>query len=423
MKMNGDPMAPRRWAPFPRRFHLIEDSEGRKRVLEELPSRVVVHRTDESVTEAITHYCHSALMTVPGADVSYNQAEACKKLWWSITPSLAETPLSMAEGSDGRLTFNRLPFDATVDRDAVLRGEFPAAECPRFEEFLTRCSQPLAVAAFIGSIFYPEADRQQYLYLYGEGQDGKGALMRMLHKLLKGAAQAVEPRERADRFWNAKIFGKRLLLFTDCATPEYFVSPGFKALTGDDPLYFEEKGKMGFTAIPTCKVMVASNLKPAITSQRSDMRRLIYAEVKPIGGGLVPRYEDLLLAEAGAIAAACKSHYVSLCPDFGPIPCDPPTAIADEAEEGFTEAFHAFFQVASAEKFVSGCEVRQLLTKIGIKNDRVISRLKATWEREFKVAVRKVNGGVIRYFGMTRKIHPVESIGDYGSGYGGQYDQ
>ncbi len=270
-----------------------------------------------------------------------------------------------------------------------------------------RCSQPDALCAFIGSLFYPEADRQQYLYLHGDGLDGKGALLRFLYILFGPAAEALQPRANGDKFWNMKLYGKRLILFSDCEDFKFFGSPDFKCITGNDPIYFEEKGKMGFSAIPACKVIAASNYKPNITSQRSDLRRLIYIDVEPIPeGAVVAHFEKLLLEESAGIIAHCKAVYERECaPEHGPIKADMATNIAAEAEEFFISLFHRYFATADSSGYVPGHVVLTCLGKEGLRHGPHIGRLKAAWSRHFGVSTKRADDG-IRYYGMKTHCSP-----------------
>lgn len=399
--MNHDELAPLKWPRFPRTFKLLEDHAGCKTVIEVLKDDIVCHRVDNLVVESIVRYCWEQLAAVPGADVSYSSARGCKDLWWSLSAPLVAQPVALAEASYAGLTFRRLGFDAPVQRDAAHRLLWPDGP-PNFMTFLSRCSAPKALCAFIGSLFYPQADRQQYLYLHGEGQDGKGSLLRMLYHLLGPAVQALQPKAKDDRFWNMKVYGKRLVMLPDVDDFRFFSSPEFKSMTGNDPVYFEEKGKMGFTAIPTCKFIVASNQKPNISSQKSDLRRLVYCEIKAVPDSeRVAHFDRLLLAEAEVIVRLCKTVYEDACPEHGPIPCEDAIDVADDAEETAIAVFDQYFETASPECWAEGQAVVAILRNERF-NDRDIRRLVQVWERKFGIQ-RKRTKASRRYHGMKRR--------------------
>jgi hypothetical protein len=400
--MNRQLLAPKEWPEFPRHFHVFQDEQGRQAVLEEYAPGLVGYRDETVVTAAIAQYCWGELGGMLGADLSHKAAVACGKLWLSLTPPLAEKPLALVEKSTPGLAFRRLPFDAPP--------EFVDEACPRFQEFLSRCSQPVAVAAFLGSLFYPDADRQQYLYFYGEGQDGKGSLLRMLYRLLGSACQSLQPKKGDDRFWNMKTYGKRLVMFPDCDDFRFFASPEFKSLTGNDPIFFEEKGRSGFTDIPMCKLIAASNHRPNISSQKSDLRRLIYVEVAPVVEmDLVPNYEDLLFAEAEAIVRVCKATFERVSPDRGTVPCEFAVDVALEAEDDAICIFNRHFEPTDDENHsISGAQVLEILNKEKVKKGAEQRRIKEVWKRMFGIRIERKTVG-IRYFGL-RKRHSAESF-------------
>ncbi len=391
-KMNRAQFSATAWPDFARRFHLLQDQVGCKAVLEELADKVVAYRIDNVIVESIVRYCWEELSRVPGAEISYGAAKSCKDLWWSLTPALSEAPVALAEKSYEGYSFRKLPFDAAVERNDAGELVWPEAP-PHFASFLSRCSNARALCAFLGSLFYPDADRQQYVYLFGEGQDGKGSLLRMLYHLLGDASQALQPKGRDDRFWNMKVYGKRLVMFTDCEDFRFFSSPEFKSLTGNDAVYFEEKGKMGFTAIPTCKFIVASNQKPNISSQKSDIRRLIYVEVKGVPDAeIVSHFDQLLLAEAEGIVRLCKTVYESNCAGHGPIPCDEATGVADEAEEMAMAIFYRHFAPAPPECWVEGQVLLGILRAENLST-RDIRKVIQVWERQAGIVKKKTAKG------------------------------
>lgn len=393
-KMQGSPLAPPEWRAFPRRFHVVRDDAGRKTILEEHPGRVVSQVIDSVVIETIYKYSYTELAAVPGSDITYKGAEDYFKLWASMTPALAEKPVAVSELSYPGLTFKRLPFDAPPE---------DIEPPPHFASFLARCSQPEAVAAFIGSLFYPEADRQQYVFLYGPGQDGKSSLARFLLDLLGDAVQSLQPKTGGDRFWNMKVYGKRLVMFTDCSDTPFFRSSDFKALTGNDPMYFEEKGRMGFTALPSCKVLVASNWHPDISGQKADIRRLIYAEMAPLADDslLVPNFDALLSSEAEAIVRFCKAVYGRLCPQHGPIPCELAHEVAAQNDEDDASLFSEYF-IAAPDGEISGEVMARVLDHAGIKSPREKKRLREVWCRIFGLKFHRRNSGNFYAGGFLR---------------------
>lgn len=410
-KMNRDPLAPDDWADFPERYHVLADDLGRLRVLEEKSDRTVTLRVDSAVTNSILRYCYKNLTAVYGADLSHASAEGCRKLWLALTNCADVDPVTLVEQSDPRLAFSRLNFDAPVAHDdewgAVVVPPLPTY----FGEIIGRCDQKDALCAFIGSLFYPEADRQQYCYVQGNGFEGKGALLQFLYGLLGPAAESLQPPKGDARFWNMRIYGKRLVMFSDCEDFRFFSSPELKTLTGGDPIYFEAKGESGFSDIPMCKLLAASNFDPVISTQLSDLRRLIHVKISPIPGQkVIPRYDQLLLAESAAIVSYCKAIYEKLCPDHGPIPCIAAMDLAVESEDFYLSIFHRYFEVAPQDYFATGHAVLSCLQQTSLHRGADIAKMKGSWERNLGVQCKRFKSGV-RYWGMKLICEPAPDVG------------
>lgn len=392
MKMNGDPFAPPDWPEFSEKFHVVVDHAGRKAVLEEDQSGIVSYRDRDVVASAILNYCWDKIAFIPGARIDAETAGKVRNMWIGLTKPLPDRPALFLEKSTPGLTFKRLDFDA------------PPAESfdppPAFERLLDRTSDPHAICAYVGSLFYPEADRQQYLYMYGEGGDGKGALMRFLHGIFGEAAASLTPPPKfGDKFWNFNVYGKRLGLFYDCEDWNWFKSSHFKSLTGGDPILFEEKGRMGFTDTPSLKFIAASNAKPNISSQASDLRRLIFVAFEPLPEGeRHVGFEALLLAEAQPFISMCKAIYLARCPGHEAIDVPQAIEVAWNAESEYVDLFNAHF-VDSKECEIPADQVRRILREDGVKNTAEIQRIKDVWARLFGVTVVRRKKGFV-YQGM-----------------------
>jgi hypothetical protein len=393
-KMNRDKLGALDIPDFPRQFHVVEDNFGRKAYLEELPGKIVAHRDRDAITDAILRYCWEKIPHVEGAALLAEDGVRCRNLWASLTPPLAKKPIAVAELSEEVLTFKRLPFDAPPSFDKVPQ---------HFETMLARMSNPYAVCAFIGSLFYPESNRQQYLYLRGDGGDGKGALMRFLATLFGDAATSLTPPGRfGDKFWNFNIYGKRLGLFFDCADWGFFGSPHFKSLTGGDYLNYEEKGRTGFTGPSSCKFIAASNDKPNVSSQDADMRRLIYIECQTVPREQqVENFENLLQSEAKDIVGMCKSIYLRDCKNHGPIPVEKAVDVALESESRYLDLFSQYFEMAP-DCSVPGSAVMAVFKENGIRSTHEMQKVKGIWERNFGVKVQHLQKGTI-YRGMAQR--------------------
>lgn len=393
-KMNRESDGPD-WPEFPERFHVVRDDLGRTAVLEELRDGIVALRSEEVVGSAIINYCWHRIPFVPEAKIDADVVGKCLRTWLSMTPRLPAPPAPFLEKSQTGLTFNRLNFD--------LPPGWPGVEPPLFEEILSRCSQPMALCGFIGSLFFPESDRQQYLYIFGNGADSKGALMRVLHDVFGNAAVALDPPAKDNaRFWNSRVYGKRLGLFFDCSDWKWFGSPQFKSMTGSDPVYFEFKGEGGFSDYPTTKFIAASNSKPRISSQKADLRRLIFVKMRPAPGEQDPTYGARLKLETESIIRTCKEIYLQQCPNHGPVPFEAAHEVALENEATYLDIFFHNF-VLDPKHVLSGEEVRRVLYDAGVRDKQEIRDVKECWERQIEgLAIDPSKKGT-RYIGVRKK--------------------
>jgi hypothetical protein len=280
---------------------------------------------------------------------------------------LAEIPPAVLMKSEPGLAFHRVPFDA---------NDFDFFSMPVFEEMLSRCSNPEALCAFIGSIFVPRADRQQYLWIYGEGENGKSSLMRFLGRLLGPAYHADEvPQGHYDKYWTSAFVGKRLVAFPDCNSPCFPRSAKFKGLTGSDAIRIEGKYDKAFSTTLDCKFVFLSNEELIISDEKADTRRAIYVKMGAIKGRPDPKYEEKLWAEAEQIVAYCLDIYRKYCPNNEQVPVQNPieiTSILDEQMIALVESGFDFGPSDTCRRI----DFVQRLRSLGIKNPREVAKIK-----------------------------------------------
>lgn len=225
-----------------------------------------------------------------------NLAEYFKSKSSPITP-----PVLISFKNDSCLSYVKIDHDSTQ------------TECPLFMEFLGRCSNPDTIAAFIWSLFIMESNTQQYLWLYGDGQDGKGTLLQFLQKLLKHTYCVADSRSIGnDNFYNAQFVGKRLAAYPDNSNERLPTTDIFKSLTGGDAIPVNAKYNNHFTFEPNLKIIVLSNCLPAISSQKSDIRRAIISRIETISTEPINNYSEELFKEKDAILTYCRSKYEKL---------------------------------------------------------------------------------------------------------------
>ena len=262
-----------------------------------------------------------------------------------------------------------------------------------------------AMEAWIGAIFSPEIKLQQYIWLYGDGINGKGTIMNFLQGMLKDATCPLETDYRKiNQFTTSILAGKRLAVADDCEHPHFVKTGWFKAASGGAKVRIEEKGKPPITESLSCLYAFTSNSAPAIDSQRSNMRRAIFIEFKPSDQvELIPNLPAKLLNERAGIIGRCMAKFEELYESaFCRLIVDQEAnmKLAEENESPFEDFFWKFFTNSGECKSI---DVVDLLRDLRW-NDYKIGEFQKFCERRFKVKKvrRKVKDSQIRFLtGMS----------------------
>ncbi len=219
--------------------------------------------------------------------------------WIYLAPQIP-LPKSWAFASDAALTFHRLPWDLNE-----------SGPTPVWDELLGRMGNAQAFRLWIGSLFEDKSDRQTYIWLYGTGQNSKGAIMRFLRGVFGPAYASEVVPGRSDRFWTHGLLGKRVVAFPDTNDVGFPASGLFKSLTGDDAIRMEIKGGATFSSELVAKFLYASNDRPELSSECADMRRAILCSLEPIVGEPDPNYGEKLWLEGGAFLGGCHRDFLA----------------------------------------------------------------------------------------------------------------
>ncbi len=379
---------------FPIQFHIIEPSPGTRLIAQETEPQVLHYVSEKAVTQAILQYAHNLYLPRTGDGVGFEQRHAndCMKFWRDIVEPIAEPHMVSWPDDDG-YTLRRLPWPMEI------------GPTPLFDELMERTSNSDALRSFIGSLFFQQSDLQQYVWIFGMGQNGKGALSRFLRKALNGAYTAQMVPSPNDKFWTSGLIGARLVVFPDCNNKSFVASGLFKSLTGGDPVKIEQKGQQPYTTELKAKYMFLSNERPHLSSEKADTRRAIYCEMDMIQCDPRPDYEDELWAEGGRFLAKCFSTYQRSCPDHGQIF----TTGSDENLKDWISTLEEDFEVAVQKHFVvdlrKSCSPGDFQKKLDNvwKNDRKTHMEFRSWlERQYgirKKSVRNVDGsGVTKIY-------------------------
>ncbi len=392
---------------FGHRFHVSEPQPGVRLLLKEGELQQVGLVGEDALAGPIMTYCNNRIGK-PRLMVTMTQAREVARMWMHSSAPVAE-PKPVAMLSEPGLTFHRLPFDPD------------AGACPVFTELLERCTNAKALMVFIGSLFDPDADRQQYVWLHGGGNNGKGSLARLLSRLLGPAyhSEVVPDAKRGvNQFWTASFLGKRLVAFPDCNSPQFPQGGLFKSLTGGDSIRIEKKNRDPFSVELNCKFLFLSNEQVVLSSQTSDMRRAIYCFVGPISSPPDPDYEKKLWAEAPQILWICQAAYRDWCGPGARIQVEGDieelTALHDAR---FEDLFYRHFDKVQddhlpmdSREYVTPVDLAGVFREQSITNSREQRKYIEFWERRFGVQgyrpPHSVDGARPgrRYVGMRRKL-------------------
>lgn len=292
------------WPPFPAMLHKVIDHRGEALIYVEREG-VVRELSPLGVESIIADYWLRVLPDGPrpvilGA-LAADDATKIRKLWLVSARARKNDFPMVVWHSDPRPAHHRLPFDP-IPVDQMQNA------APLFAELMARTSNAAGLMAFIGSLFDDRSQRQQYVWMYGEGGNGKGALLRALTSALGPVVGSEQVPGMGDRFWTSGLIGKRLVYFPDCNNASFVTSGLFKSLSGEDSIRVEIKAGAIMTMEMPLKFIFVSNKKPHISSQKSDKRRIIFCGVGEVGTH-VDGYERKLRAEIPAILSACWWAY------------------------------------------------------------------------------------------------------------------
>jgi P4 family phage/plasmid primase-like protien len=161
-------------------------------------------------------------------------------------------------------------------------GYDPQAACPRWLSVLGENLEGDAeriglLQEFFGYSLMNSTDAQRFLFLVGEGANGKSVVLAGMHAMLGQENVSTVPLEDfGRRFAMAQTLGKLANICPEVGELDRTAEGTLKAFTSGDRMTFEKKGKDAFTARPTARLVLSTNNVPRF-SDRSDgvWRRLL----------------------------------------------------------------------------------------------------------------------------------------------------
>lgn len=344
---------------FPRDFKIVQMAKGGRVITEVGAGDTLEVIPLEEAVSALMLYCDQQLDGMDGFCLTYRMALEATVSWRSRTEPLGKVPYTRWLTEEG-YCWRRVPFDLTPDP-----GEHMV---PTWQKLLTKIESAAAresMMAWIGSLFFADSYRQQYVWIYGPGGNGKGCIGRFLHGIFGPCSHFLSnvPRE-PNQFWTAQFLNRRLVVIPDCENHAFPASGLFKTLAGGDPITIEQKHGQPYTAILDAKFLYTSNQLPSLSSENADMRRAILVRMEG-NGTWESDFEAKLWAEGGAFLWHCITTYARLCPDHGPIQTDSEDLLnwVSTLEEVEEVVFEKWFRVDPAGFVVPGDMAKVLETE------------------------------------------------------------
>ena len=322
--------------------------------------------------------------------------------WAQATKKFDPIQTSLVFKSDPNPSYVRLNFDINED------VEDWELECPVFAEMMSRMTNADAFMARIGSIFVPEADRKQVIWLSGPKDCGKSQLDKIIRYLCgysakhgdTGAYVSLSSKDLDSPHWKASLVGKRVVSVLE-ARSSFLNRDSFKSITGDDVHTINEKCKPMYAANIDALMFFYSNEAPHIDSKPEIIERVIDCRIEAIKAENMISGSEVFQAmkyELRGFLSACMAKYNTLCNKHGRIPNDKTTLLeaADEHEEWVDAIFEKYFVIAENHSLRKG-EVRDLVLKEPSVNraDKKYRTFLRVLEAKHKITECRVNN--IRY--------------------------
>ncbi len=250
---------------------------------------------------------------------------------WSKAPGLAWNNLNFTISGEC-IDSTEVTFDCSEESAlAVLEKIAP----PWFEQ-LSRMNNRLGFMAFMGAIIDPSANPQQYLWLYGAGNDGKSTVLSVLQSLFGSAALTTDWPDNPNNFFTSRMEGKRLMLLDDQEHDRIVRSGLFKTVTGSKSILIEHKGQAPYLIDNRILVVAASNHRPRIKAESHDTRRLVLCEIKSHSDSIA-NYEAQLLLYGDQFFSVCWRLWQAHKGNRNLVPVDK-SVIDENLKEVYSEA-------------------------------------------------------------------------------------
>jgi hypothetical protein len=359
---------------FPEKFVTTKPADGVIDILQIDENGICKKVPEDALAEAVVKFADKQLKGNALYAWDYERTLKFVKFWKLYTESIGQ-PQAVKWADGHEIAFHRMPWDFDG-------GNFSYGGSPTWDELFSRIDNAKALMEWIGSLFVEESYLQQYVWIVGGGGEGKGSLLRFLKKALGPAARGLQApgRNGPSDHWTAGLTNIRLGIFPDNNNACFIKTGLFKSMSGGDSVEINPKHKAAYDASLRAKYIFGSNNDPQISSEESDMRRLILCRIT------APRersadFEQRLWDEGGHFLKNCIDAYNKRYGEnHQPIEVDKGSAqaLADTNEERYEGVINRYFvlhiddpNMSSSEKpYVSAADFASALDKICTGRER-----------------------------------------------------
>lgn len=339
---------------FPHEFKVVRPPIGAPIILEivENAAKIV---SDDFVAGYLRDYVEYLDHEFESFNVPFKTCKAAVQCWANKTVDLTELPKPVAFKSDPDLCMTRLDFDPLEPQDL-------SVVAPMFASILSRVkTNREALCQRIGSIYEPNADRKQAVWISGPGDAGKSQIEWLLQVLSGGSFGILQDFDKS--YWKAPIVGKRVGLVHE-APARFIRSDEFKSLTGDETHAINDKYSKVIVVKLSALIFFSSNQEPEIPHDDALISRIIDCRMESVPAAErveEPFLRAKLMDELPYIAGHCLALYRKLS-GYGRIPCET-TALEDTIgrfESDYLDLLEHHF-IADENEFVTRSRVREVV--------------------------------------------------------------
>lgn len=155
----------------------------------------------------------------------------------------------------------------------------PEAKCPIWMAFLEKNLEGDQdridiLQEWAGYTLLPDTSMQKFLFLEGEGSNGKSVYLAGLSAMLGEDNCSHIPLERfGERFERTETLGKLVNICADVGEIDKMAEGLLKSFTSGDVMFFDRKGISGLSAKPTARLIIAGNNRPHFSDKSSGVWR------------------------------------------------------------------------------------------------------------------------------------------------------